>query len=278
MNYRHVYHAGNFADVFKHIILTRMVLYMQRKEKAFRFYDTHAGIGTYDLSSEEAQKTGEWVNGLKRVRDASPPAKVAELIKAWLEAVDAEPDGHYPGSPRIARHLLRKQDRLALYELHGEDHASLSGLFAGDYQTRVNNLDGWLVPGAHIPPKEGRGLMLIDPPFEVGNDFDQMIDALQKARQRWAGGTIALWYPVKKRDHTDEWLGTLKGLKFPDLLNAEIYIREPRAANMLNGCGMVIANAPFTLKDELGILLPWLAKTLEQGKGAGHRIQNLSGR
>lgn len=276
MNYRHLYHAGNFADVFKHIILSRIVLYLQRKEKAFRVFDTHAGIGVYDLTSEEAQKTGEWIDGVKRVQDAQVPKKVAELIAPWLEAVDSEPNGFYPGSPRITRHLLRKQDRMTLYELHPEDFGALATLFKGDYQTRVLNLDGWLAAGAHLPPKEGRGLMLVDPPFEKGNDFDQMIDTLEKARKRFAGGTIALWYPVKKRDHTDEWLGTLKSMGFPDLISAEIYIREPRKPAMLNGCGMVIANAPYTLRGELDTLMPWLSQVLKQDKGAGFRIQNLS--
>lgn len=279
MNYRHVYHAGNFADVFKHVILSRIILYLQRKEKAFRVFDTHAGLGTYDLTSEQAQKTGEWVDGVKRVRDApNMPGKVQDLLQPWLDAVAKEPEGFYPGSPRITRHLLRKQDRMTLYELHPDDFGALATLFKGDYQTRVLNLDGWLAAGAHLPPKEGRGMMLVDAPFEVGNDFDLMIDTLEKARKRFAGGTIALWYPVKRRDHTDEWLGTLKSMGFPDLLNAEIYIREPRSPAMLNGCGMVIANPPFTLKAELQTMLPWLAETLKQDKGAGHRLQDLSKR
>ncbi len=277
MNYRHAYHAGSFTDVFKHILLARMVEYLKRKDKAFRVFDTHAGIGRYDLASEEAAKTGEYALGAGRVLAASPPSAILKIIGPWLDTVRAEGDGFYPGSPRVARHLLRKQDRLSLYELHEEDSQALSALFAGDYQARVNRLDGWLVAGAHVPPKESRGLLLIDPPFEDGGDFDRMIDSLEKCRRRWTGGTVALWYPVKKREHTDEWLGTLKDLKFPDMLNAELYIREPRSASMLNGCGMVIVNPPFTLADELRTLLPWLAETMRQDKGAGHQIQNLSG-
>ncbi len=276
MNYRHAYHAGNFADVFKHIMLARMVDYMKRKEKAFRVYDTHSGIGVYDLNSEEAGKTEEWKLGLGKILDANPPPAINRLIGPWRDAIAPLEESKYPGSPRIARNLLRKQDRLSLYELHDEDISTLKAGFAGDFQVRVNHLDGWLVPGAHIPPKEGRGIMLIDPPFEDGHDFDRMIDALEKARKRWAGGTIALWYPVKKRSHTDEWLDTLKGLRFPDLLSAEIYIQEPWSAGVLNGCGMVIANPPYTLRDELQVLLPWLAEVMHQGKGWGHRIIDLS--
>ncbi len=278
MNYRHAFHAGNFADVFKHIFLARMITYMQRKDKAFRVYDTHSGLGIYDLASIEAEKTGEWIDGVDKVMKAKPPKEVGRLLTEWESAVEAAGEQKYPGSPFVARHLLRKQDRLALYELHPEDQEVLAENFAGDFQTRVNHLDGWLVPNSHIPPKEARGIMLIDPPFEDGHDFDRMIDALEKARKRWAGGTIALWYPVKKRDHTDEWLGTLKSLQFPKLLNAEIYIREPRSASMLNGCGMVIANPPFTLANELHILLPWLAEVMKKDRGSGYRLQDLSHR
>ena len=282
MNYRHAYHAGNFADVFKHIILARLVTYMKGKELAFRVYDTHAGLGRYDLDSEEAGKTGEAELGVSKVLAATTSPAVAEIIGPWKEAVAASPEGTYPGSPAIARHLLRKQDRLTLYELHEEDHPVLAANFAGDYQTRVQHLDGWLAPGAHTPPKEARGIMLIDPPFEDGHDFDRMIDALLKCRKRWAGGTVALWYPVKKRDHTDEWLGSLQNLAFPDLLNAELVVKRPNDPKSLNGCGMVIANPPYTLRDELNTLLPWLAGVLRQQDGLkasdGIRIQNLSKR
>jgi len=275
MNYRHAFHVGNFADVFKHIILSRIIVYMQRKEKAFRIYDTHSGPGFYDLSSTESGKTNEWQDGFGKIQKAYVPENLKKIVAPWLEAVEAATDGYYPGSPKISRHLMRKQDRLSLYELHPEDFLSLKDLFSNDYQSKVFNLDGWLATGAHLPPKEGRGLMLIDPPFEDGHDFDRMIDAMEKARKRWSGGTMALWYPVKNRFHTDEWLGTLKSLQFPDTLNAEIYIREPRPASSLNGCGMVIVNPPFTLEKELKHLLPWLADVMSQGKGFGHRIQKL---
>lgn len=275
MNYRHAYHAGNFADVFKHVILARMIVYMQRKEKAFRVYDTHSGPGIYNLTGEEAEKTGEHSLGVGRILKAEIPPKVQDILSPWLAAVRNQSEGYYPGSPVIARHLLRKQDRLSLYELHGEDFGSLATLFRGDYQVRVNNLDGWLVSGAHLPPKEGRGLVLIDPPFELEGEFDRMIDALQKSSKRWRGGTVALWYPVKRRLHTDEWLGTIRSLALGEVLNAEITVRAPESPNSLNGCGMVILNPPYVLEQELKAILPWLSKTLSQGDGSGFRIQHL---
>ncbi|MEL6946072.1 MAG: 23S rRNA (adenine(2030)-N(6))-methyltransferase RlmJ, partial [Pseudomonadota bacterium] len=240
MNYRHAYHAGNFADVFKHIVLMRLVEYMKRKEKAFRVYDIHAGLGSYRLDSEEAAKTEEWKAGIGAVLDAPVPPAVAALIAPYLDAVKAGGDAVYPGSPRLVRDLLRKQDRLSLYELHPEDHAVLARNFSGDFQTRVTHLDGWLVAGAHVPPKEKRGLLLADPPFEDGQDFDRMVDLLQKCAHRWAGGTVALWYPLKRRSHTDDWLETLTMLKHPDLVSIELTIREPRAASMLNGLAMIM--------------------------------------
>ena len=275
MNYRHAYHAGNFADVMKHVALARIVTYLQRKEKAFRIYDTHAGTGIYDLNSEQAGRSEEWKGGVGAVLEATKSPKITELLQPWLGRVKAETEGFYPGSPRLVRGLLRKQDRLSVYELHAEDAAALTTLFKGDYQVRVNAIDGWLVPGAHIPPKEARGAMLIDPPFEREGEYDRMIEALQHARRRWPGGTVVLWYPVKKRAHTDEWLGTLKSLGFPDLYSAELYIRAPWSTARLNGSGLVIANAPFTLESELRILLPWLAGVMSAGKGSGWRIEKL---
>jgi 23S rRNA (adenine2030-N6)-methyltransferase len=256
----------------------RIIEYLKRKDKPFRVFDTHAGKGLYRLDSPEALKTDEWALGVKKVLNSNPPENVETLIAPWRQVVEACGKSSYPGSPRLAHALLRPTDRLSLYEQHPEDFAVLKAAFSDDYQTRIIEGDGWLVSVSPIPPKEGRGVILVDPPFEDGKDFDQMINLLQNSSQRWAGGVVALWYPVKRRDHTDEWLGTLKGLKFRNLLNVELYIRDPRPADMLNGCGMVILNPPYTLRQELETLMPWLSQTLGQDKGWGHRIQDLSGR
>jgi 23S rRNA (adenine2030-N6)-methyltransferase len=203
VNYRHAYHAGNFADVVKHVVLSRLVEYLKQKDKAFRVIDTHAGIGRYDLSSTEAQKTGEWRGGIGRLVDAALDPPAAALLAPYLEAVRSlNPQGgvkKYPGSPLIVRHLMRKQDRLSAIELHRQDAGKLRTLFQGDFQTRVIELDGWLALGAHLPPKEKRGLVLVDPPFEEQGEFDRLVDGLRKAHKRWQGGIYALWYPVKDR-------------------------------------------------------------------------------
>ncbi|WP_457299403.1 23S rRNA (adenine(2030)-N(6))-methyltransferase RlmJ [Phyllobacterium sp. P5_D12] len=281
MNYRHAYHSGNFADVVKHIILTRIVLYLQRKEQAFRVIDTHAGIGRYDLSGVEAGKTGEWQNGVGRLLDAKVDAKVAELIQPYLDIVRAEnADGemrHYPGSPLIVRHLLRRQDRLSALELHPEDAELLAEIFEGDVQVRVTKLDGWLALGAHVPPKEKRGLVLVDPPFEVAGEFDRLVDGLVRAHKRFSGGTFALWYPVKDRQEVRRFVAALHDTGIPKILQTELMIRPTSPEPRLDGTGMIIINPPFTLDDELRIVLPALSKILSVEQNAGFTLEWIRG-
>ncbi|GAA4110120.1 23S rRNA (adenine(2030)-N(6))-methyltransferase RlmJ [Aminobacter aganoensis] len=281
MNYRHVYHAGNFADVVKHAVLARLVEYLKRKDKAFRVVDTHAGIGLYDLSSEEAQKTGEWHDGIGRLVDATLPADAAALLAPYLDAVRAaNPDGgieRYPGSPLIARHLLRKQDRLSAIELHPEDATSLASLFEGDFQARVTELDGWLALGAHLPPKEKRGLVLVDPPFEVAGEFDRLVEGLKKAHRRWPGGIFALWYPVKDRKAVAAFREALAGAGIPKIIDIEFYIRPPSSEPRLDGTGMVVVNPPFPLEAELGVMLPALGKILGEDAKARWTVEWLAG-
>lgn len=281
MNYRHVYHAGNFADVVKHAVLSRLVEYLKRKDKAFRVIDTHAGIGLYDLSSEQARKTGEWHDGIGRLMDAALPAESADLLAPYLDAVRAvNPAGgieKYPGSPLIARHLLRKQDRLSAIELHPEDARTLADLFEGDFQTRVTELDGWLALGAHLPPKEKRGLVLVDPPFEIGGEFDRLVDGLKKAHRRWPGGIFALWYPVKDRKAVAAFREGLADSGIPKIMDIEFYIRPPSSEPRLDGTGMVVVNPPYQLESELRTMLPVLNKILAEGAGASWSVEWLAG-
>lgn len=281
MNYRHAYHAGNFADVVKHIILTRIVLYLQRKEQAFRVMDTHAGIGRYDLKGTEAGKTSEWVSGIGRLMGAKLDPQVAELLAPYLDIIRAENvDGqmrHYPGSPLIVRHLLRKQDRLSALELHPQDAKLLAEVFEGDFQTRVTELDGWLALGAHLPPKEKRGLVLIDPPFEVGGEFDRLVEGLARAHKRFSGGTFALWYPVKDIQQLRRFTDMLADTGIPKILRTELMIRAPSAEPRLDGTGMIIVNPPFTLEAELQTILPALSKILSDEPNAGFRVDWIRG-
>ena len=280
MNYRHAYHAGNFADVVKHAVLARLVQYLKQKDKSFRVIDTHAGAGLYDLSSEAAQKTGEWRDGIGKLLDAQLEPRAAALLSPYFDAVRAVNPaggvGKYPGSPSIVRHLLRKQDRLSALELHPQDAARLRALFSGDYQVRVIELDGWLSLGAHLPPKEKRGLVLVDPPFEQEGEFDRLVDGLCTAHRRWAGGIYALWYPIKNRAAVAAFRLALRRSGIPKILDIGFEIRPPVAQPRLDGSGMVIVNPPFTLEQDMRFVLPALHGVLAESPAARWTIDWLT--
>lgn len=281
MNYRHAYHAGNFADVFKHIVLVRAIEYLKRKGKPFRVIDTHAGTGLYDLSSEEAQKTGEWRDGIGRIVSAVLPDAAAALVEPYLEIVKRyNPTGDfrfYPGSPTITRQLLRGQDRLTAIELHPADFFSLKTRFHGDYQTRLIELDGWLALGAHVPPKEKRGLVLTDPPFEEAGEFRKMVEGLARATQRWPGGTYMFWYPIKDRDAVDWFRESLRRSGVPDIVDFRMAVRSGSQQPSLDGCGMAVVNPPWALEGEMRLILPALAGLMGRDSGAAWAIERLTG-
>jgi 23S rRNA (adenine2030-N6)-methyltransferase len=280
MNYRHIYHAGNFADVLKHVVLTRIIAYLKRKEAAFRVIDTHAGVGLYDLDNEEARKTGEWRGGIGKLLDAALTASAAALLEDYLAAVRAiNPQGnirYYPGSPSLTRRLLRRRDRLTAIEFHPEDAQSLKKVFAGDHQVRVIELDGWLALGAHLPPKEKRGLVLVDPPFEEEGEFARMVDGLKKAHRRWPSGIYTFWYPVKDRAAVEQFRGMLAESGIPKILDVELSIRAPSPEPRLDGCGMAIVNPPFVLHRELSEILPVLTRLLRTGEDATWSLDRLT--
>lgn len=282
MNYRHVYHAGNFADVMKHIVLARIVEYLKRKEGAFRVIDTHAGIGLYDLTSEEAQKTGEWRGGIGPLLEADLLPEVAQLVEPYLNVVkELNADGglrFYPGSPWVTRKLLRQADRLSAIELHPQDSAILKERFAGDWQVRVMELDGWLALGAHLPPKERRGMVLIDPPFEVEGEFDRLVTGLVKAHRRWPGGTYALWYPIKNRKAVAEFRNMLAATGIPKMLDIAFEIRKPRDEARFDGSGMLVVNPPYVLEEEMKVILPALTNILSEEANAYAGASWLTGR
>jgi 23S rRNA (adenine2030-N6)-methyltransferase len=275
MNYRHAYHAGNFADVLKHVVLTRVIEYLKRKPAPFRIIDTHAGSGRYALHSEEAAKTGEWKAGIARLLgpDAPPlPAEVAGLMAPYLDAVRAENGAGalrlYPGSPLIARRLMRADDRLVANELHPEEHARLKASIGRDRRVKVLQLDGWLALKAQLPPNERRGIVLIDPPFEEERELARMAQGLAEGLNRFATGVYLAWYPIKDprpvaRFHRD--LASLPGAR---MLRVELMLRRPADLDRLNGCGLVVANPPHVLDAELASILPVLTQCLGEGRGA----------
>ncbi len=281
MNYRHAFHAGNFADVVKHLIVTRIVEYLKLKDAAFRVIDTHAGIGRYDLTGDEAQRSPEWKEGIQRLFNKGLPDAAKALAQPYLDVVRAENrKGNalvaYPGSPLLVRQLMRPQDRLSAIELHPKDAETLGALFAGDIQVRVIELDGWLALGAHVPPKEKRGLVLVDPPFEEAGEFDRLVAGLVKAHKRWPGGTYALWYPIKEPREVNSFITELKATGVGKMLRVELTVDTPTVPPRLYGTGMIVVNPPFVLEEELRVLLPALGKVLADGTG-GHRLEWLRG-
>ncbi|MFA5949812.1 MAG: 23S rRNA (adenine(2030)-N(6))-methyltransferase RlmJ [Hyphomicrobium sp.] len=282
MNYRHVYHAGNFADVLKHAVLALVIEHLKLKPAPFRVVDTHAGIGLYDLTSEEAQKTAEWKDGIGRVLAAKRSPAVETALAPYLAIVDEEHDGgaelaRYPGSPLIARRLLREGDTLVVNEAHPADHETLQDLFHRDKQVKVLGLDGWTALKSLLPPKERRGLVLVDPPFEEPGEFQRMADGLDAAARRFATGTVMMWYPIKDQRAVDRFRRSVTALAIPKLYSIEVTIRAVRTTTELSGSGLLILNPPFTLPGKLDALLPFLAKTLARGQGAGFRADWLTG-
>ncbi|MGB7034580.1 MAG: 23S rRNA (adenine(2030)-N(6))-methyltransferase RlmJ [Xanthobacteraceae bacterium] len=281
MNYQHAFHAGNFADVHKHIVLTLIIEHLRAKPAAFRVIDSHAGAGRYDLSGPEAARSGEWRDGIGRVRSAEASLRQSDagaLFKVYLDAVAAlNPGGAlrlYPGSPLLAAARLRPQDRLIACELEPRAAASLNAVLRGNRGAKVLAMDGWTAIKANVPPKERRGLVVIDPPFEAADDFDKLSGALAEAHRKWPTGIYLLWYPIKECAAPDALARRLCRLAVPNILRCEITLAQPRADAGLLGSGLVIVNPPYTLQRDLKTLLPAFIRAL--GSDAAQRLDWLS--
>lgn len=280
MNYRHAYHAGNFGDVVKHAVLALAIDRLKAKDAPFCVIDTHAGIGRYDLTSPAARKTGEFQTGIGRLLERDPHTLPSEL-RPYLAAVRALNGGAtmqagtlrwYPGSPRLVRSLMRRQDRLVLLELHPEDAAALAELFARDRQVTVQPADGYVGLKALLPPKERRGLVLIDPPFEVTDEFARIVRGLRQALKRWPTGIYAIWYPIKTRPPVAAFHAALAGLGAGPAVAAELLV-HPERADRLNGCGILVLHPPWTLDERLRQVLPDIAKRLGKSLGEWRLIE-----
>jgi 23S rRNA (adenine2030-N6)-methyltransferase len=281
MNYRHAFHAGSFADVVKHAVLVRILLHLRAKPAAFRVIDTHAGAGLYDLAGEEAGRGGEWHDGIGRLVTAAIGEKARALIAPYLDAVAAcNGAGRltvYPGSPVLARALLRPQDRLIACELEPSAAAALAGNLRRDPRSKAVAIDGWTGLNAYVPPKERRGLILIDPPFEDAGDFPRLAHGLAAAHRKWPSGIYLLWYPIKERAAPDALARRLRRSGVGKILRAELTVPVPRGSTRLGACGLIVVNPPWTFAGELEILLPELAAALAGVGGGGHRVDWLAG-
>lgn len=276
--YRHLFHAGNFADVFKHALLAQLVLALARKDKPFCYLDTHAGIALYDLTHPWAQKNAEHKDGIARVwaRTDAPPA-----LAPYLEAVRAEnPDGmlrYYPGSPRIVRRLMRTHDRLVLTELNQKDCAALAQIFAGDRQTKVHLLDGYQALKAFLPPPQRRGLVFVDSSFDRAEEFRRLTRGFAEAYRKFATGVYALWYPLMEplAMHAFERGVTAAGIR--KILQLEIAVLPENWTGSMRGCGLLVANPPFGFEQTARTILAWLRPVLAREGRGGQRVRWLVG-
>jgi 23S rRNA (adenine2030-N6)-methyltransferase len=277
MNYRHAFHAGNFADVHKHAVLARILEYLRQKPGGFCVIDSHAGAGRYDLNAAEPRRSGEWRDGIARVweRRAEVDTRVGELLAPYVAAIAACNTGGdlctYPGSPLIAQKMLRGQDRLVACEIEPHSAAGLAALLRGDRRTKAITIDGWTAIPAYVPPKERRGLVFIDPPFEDATDFTQLSEALAAAHRKWPAGLYMLWYPIKTREGPDALARRLRRLDIAKILRCEIMLHPPHADSGLAGSGLILVNPPYTLEQELEILLPALIHMLAPQTGQASR-------
>ena len=281
MNYRHAFHAGNFADVHKHAVLCRILHYLAEKPAAFRVIDTHAGAGVYDLTGAEASRSGEWHDGIERLLAATLPPPAAALLAPYLDVIGAfNAPGRltaYPGSPAIARAALRAQDRLIACELEPPAAAALERNLRGDARIKALRLDGWTALSAYVPPKERRGVVVIDPPFEEEAEFARLPHVLAAAHRKWATGIYLLWYPIKGRTEPDALAKRLRRLGVAKILRAELTIAPLSDPSRLNGSGLILVNPPWTLERELAELLPALAHALRRDGKGGFRLDWLAG-
>jgi 23S rRNA (adenine2030-N6)-methyltransferase len=322
MNYRHAFHAGNFADVFKHVVLTRILVHLCKKPGPFRVIDTHAGAGLHDLTGGEANRTGEWRDGIGRLaaaadaatNDASLAPPAAELLAPYLAACRADPGlpRYYPGSPLIALRLMRPQDRLIACEVEPAAAATLARCLespapsrrrteagpvpralisptpdwpsatrrdraAAGGRPKVLALDGWTALAAYVPPKERRGLVLVDPPYERTDEFAHLADALVAAHRKWPTGIYMLWYPIKSRDGPDHLLRALRSVAAEKRLRAEIATGAAEPQSGLSACGLIVLNPPWRLASELAVILPALVGVLGHSDDRGYVIDRLEG-
>lgn len=279
MNYRHSFHAGNFADVFKHAILLALLDALTAKDKPLCHFDTHAGRGTYALDDPQAAKTGEWRDGIGRLFEtAGPPMP----LRRYVGAIRAfNPGGTlqtYPGSPLLAASALRANDRLVLCEVQDGEAAALRALFRDDRRVHVHARDGYAALNALLPPSERRGLVLIDPPFEAQEgEFAAIEAALANAHTRWPTGVYAVWYPVKSHRTLAPFHRHLSKGPFDGVLVADLLVQPDDSPLRLNGCGMLIANPPWRFDRTLAALLPALRTVLAQSPRASEHLHWLRG-
>jgi 23S rRNA (adenine2030-N6)-methyltransferase len=280
MNYRHAFHAGNFADVHKHAVLAWILNYLRAKPTPFRVIDTHAGAARYDLFSRDALRGGEWRDGIDRIWKLRTDGRTPAFLAPYLDIVAAlNPAGelrNYPGSPLICAALLRSRDRLIACELEPRSAAMLTAALRGERGAKVLLIDGWTALGAYVPPKEKRGLVLVDPPFEETDEFSRLGENLAAAYHKWPGGIYMVWYPIKDRKAADTLARAVRRFAGAKMLRSELILPGARRPGGLRGSGLILINPPFTLDQQLRLVMPVLEKLLAAMPGDPHETESVS--
>lgn len=277
LSYRHSYHAGNFADLLKHLSQFYILSYLNRKDKPWCYLDTHSGAGLYSLHSEQATKTSEFQQGIQRLFEQELQHPLLQQYKALVASFNkASRLDFYPGSPVIAAQLARPTDRLQLHELHPSDYPILARHFAEDRRVKVSESDGFAGLKASLPPRERRGLILIDPSYEIKEDYNKVLQAVTDGLQRFATGTYAIWYPVLQRQQTESWIKRFRDAGIPDLLRIEHCPIPDNSGFGMTGSGMLVINPPYSMADDFRTLLPELNRLLRQGSEGHFRLDKLS--
>ena len=275
--YRHAFHAGNHADVLKHITLTLVLRYMNQKDKSYRLIDTHAGAGGYSLEGQYAQKKGEYLQGVARLWDRDP-AELPEAVADYMALVrQFNPEGQleqYPGSPAFAKMLLRAQDQLRLYELHPTDHRILEAFLGSVKGAEVKDTNGFEGLKSQVPPSSRRAVVLMDPSYEGHGDYSKVIASLREAITRFPEGVYMVWYPQVSKLEAAQLPRRLEGLAPKGWLHARLTVQQPDSQGFgLAGSGMFILNPPYTLHDQLLAVLPYLTEVLAQYDGANYLLE-----
>ncbi|WP_114794049.1 23S rRNA (adenine(2030)-N(6))-methyltransferase RlmJ [Vibrio cholerae] len=268
LSYRHSFHAGNHADVLKHIVQSLILNSLQQKEKPFVYHDTHSGVGRYDLTHEWSEKNGEYKQGIARVwQKDNIPAELDSYLDAIRQLNQGETLRYYPGSPRVARAHLREQDRMVLTELHPSDYPLLEQEFHRDRQVSIYKEDGFARLKASLPPQERRGLVLIDPPYELAKEYRDVVRAIAQSYKRWATGIYAIWYPVVNRCDIDDMLEGLQGLEIRKILQIELGVAPDTNERGMTASGMIVINPPWTLESQMQTILPFLKQAIAPATG-----------
>lgn len=278
MNYRHHFHAGNFADVMKHSLLTGLLAALKKKDTAFCFIDTHAGAGIYDLHAGQAQKTGEYLQGIDRLDDhRGAPPMVAEYLQGVLACQAAGARSSYPGSPWLGVRQLRPQDRAIFMDVQHAEAASLRHHFKNDARVSVHERSAYEGLNALIPPKEKRGLVLVDPPYELERDaYPQVVRLIKEAHAKWPTGMLAVWFPIKQRAPIVRFYRELMNSGIPKLLTCELLMQPDDNALGLNGTGLIVVNPPWGFDDAAKETLAWLVDRLSEHPQRSSKVRWLA--